>query len=164
MNLKGANVRGAVGLKAKKNGESTESLATDFTGANVENADFTGAFLIGATFEGARWGNTICPDGRNSDDDDGDKLTCTKNLIAMELTIQDNPPIGKQGVVTNGFSIAVDAALVCVIVNEDETIASATNIDTFTIQSGKAHSWSGTCPAVPPKRSRITVTASPHLS
>lgn len=163
-NLEGANLRGVVGLKAKKNGDATESRATDFTAAILQKADFTGAFLIGAKFQDAVWGNTICPDGRNSDEDDGDGGTCTKNLVAMGLTIEDNPPIGKGGVVTNRFSIAVDAALVCVIVNEDGSVANATEIERFTVQPGKTHSWSGTCPTVPPQRSHITVTAAPHLS
>src|SRR5665811_772495 len=68
----------------------------DLTGADLANADLSGAVLRGAILidadltgvymDGAYlfttvWGNTTCPDGTNSDDDDRDGFTCEGNLI-----------------------------------------------------------------------------------
>jgi hypothetical protein len=40
----------------------------DLTGADLRNADLTGADLTGAIVDDVTWGNTMCPDGVNSDD------------------------------------------------------------------------------------------------
>jgi hypothetical protein len=40
----------------------------DLAGANLRNANLRGADLHGANIDGVTWGNTICPDGSNSDD------------------------------------------------------------------------------------------------
>ena len=39
----------------------------NLTGANLKGADLTGADVSGATLEDVVWGNTVCPDGTNSD-------------------------------------------------------------------------------------------------
>lgn len=68
-NLSGAHLEGAV-LKD----------------ANLANADLRGANLRGAEMDGTRgldwaiFGNTICPDGSNSDESDSDSFTCGNNL------------------------------------------------------------------------------------
>lgn len=41
----------------------------------------TASAISPTVFEGARFGNTICPDGSNSDDDDGDGQTCLLNRV-----------------------------------------------------------------------------------
>jgi hypothetical protein len=38
---------------------------------NVFNTDLTGTNMTGATLDGIKWGNTICPDGTNSDNTSG---------------------------------------------------------------------------------------------
>jgi uncharacterized protein YjbI with pentapeptide repeats len=63
-------------------------------GGNPVGCDFTGANLTGANlsllradgpdafrFDRAIWSNTTCPDGSNSDADDGDGSTCLSNLL-----------------------------------------------------------------------------------
>ena len=55
----------------------------DLTGADLTDAEMTDAEMIGAqmtngtTLTGITWSNTSCPDGTNSDSDDG---TCVNNL------------------------------------------------------------------------------------
>jgi uncharacterized protein YjbI with pentapeptide repeats len=73
--------------------DNTDLRGADLRNANLyyvplRNADLRNANLQGARFElannfqqGAIWGNTICPDGSNSDVDDGDNFTCFSNLI-----------------------------------------------------------------------------------
>ena len=58
-NLTGATLTGAYLRRAVLN-------SANFTNANLEGADLTNARL-----KGAHWSNTICPDGSNSDHDDG---------------------------------------------------------------------------------------------
>src|SRR5680860_386360 len=53
----------------------------DLTGADLANADLTGVYMDGAYLFTTVWGNTTCPDGTNSDDDDRDGFTCEGNLI-----------------------------------------------------------------------------------
>jgi len=50
-------------------------------GAWFFSTDLTGVDLSGADLSGAMWGNTTCPDGTNSSEDDGDGYTCLNNLI-----------------------------------------------------------------------------------
>lgn len=86
--LAGANLEGA---------DLTDSkiFLADLTGANLrgaildgavishttlEDADLTGASTTGALTRGT-YKNTTCPDGTNSDVDDGDGRTCTNNLL-----------------------------------------------------------------------------------
>ena len=162
--LQEANLQGIVGLKAKQSHDPGVSRALDLREANLEGADLTGAFLIGARLDNVLWKNTRCPDGRTSEEDDGDQFTCLNNLVAMELTIKDSPPIGKQGTITNFFGIPVDTSLVCIILNQDGTIVNTTTIETLTLQPQQTQPWTGTCPAVSPQQSHITVTATPRLS
>jgi uncharacterized protein YjbI with pentapeptide repeats len=82
-----ANLSGANMLRA---GLGNASLV----GTNLQGADLTGAYLGGtdltlANLRGANidtdlssviWNNTICPDGTNSNDSDGDGFTCLTNL------------------------------------------------------------------------------------
>jgi hypothetical protein len=57
----------------------------------MNNADLRNANLQGAQFDapmltGVIWGNTICPDGSNSDANDGDGFTCLGNFIGPTPT------------------------------------------------------------------------------
>jgi hypothetical protein len=55
---------------------------THWAGSEFTECDLTGARMVGATGLGqAFWSNTICPDGTNSDDEDGDGRTCLNNLV-----------------------------------------------------------------------------------
>ncbi len=54
---------------------------TNLTGANLTGANLRGANLTGANVSKARWSNTTCPDGTNSNDPDVDGGTCKNNLI-----------------------------------------------------------------------------------
>lgn len=57
---------------------------------SLNNADLRDANLLGAKrrngthLTGATWGNTICSDGSNSDDNDGDNFTCESNFIVNQ--------------------------------------------------------------------------------
>jgi uncharacterized protein YjbI with pentapeptide repeats len=59
---------------------------TSLAYVTLNNADLRDATLLGAergdgvNFSGVVWGNTICADGSNSDDDDGDNFTCEGNF------------------------------------------------------------------------------------
>jgi uncharacterized protein YjbI with pentapeptide repeats len=59
---------------------------TTLSYVSLNNADLRNANLLGADFQtgnnlsGVIWGNTICPDGSNSDIDDGDNFTCDLNF------------------------------------------------------------------------------------
>ena len=87
-NLRYANLAGA-------HLERADLAGCDLTGANLSRAWLNGAVLDGATVEGADlsgvhlagartdrmvWRNTVCPDGANSDVEDGDGGTCLANL------------------------------------------------------------------------------------
>ena len=65
-NLSGANLNSSYLRRANLSG-------ADLTGANLERVDLTGADLTGAIFS-----NTTCPDGTNSDDNEGS--TCLGHL------------------------------------------------------------------------------------
>ena len=60
-------------------------VGCDFSRANLSGADLTGLRGTRSTtdlvFDRAVWSNTTCPDGSNSDTDDGDGLTCLSNLL-----------------------------------------------------------------------------------
>lgn len=47
---------------------------TDFSHANLERAILTGAVGLDQVI----WSSTVCPDGSNSDDNDGDNKTCSE--------------------------------------------------------------------------------------
>ena len=52
-------------------------ISANLGNAYLISADLTGADLTGADLTGVNWGNTICPDGINSDDNG---YTCENNL------------------------------------------------------------------------------------
>ena len=108
-NITGANISntwlhsfdlpGAIGQNANFSGSNMRFMTmrdTDLRGAdlsftyllylNLSNADLRDATLLGAergngvSLDGVIWGNTICADGSNSDDDDGDNFTCESNF------------------------------------------------------------------------------------
>lgn len=72
-------------------------LGVAMNGANLEGANFTNAFLRWSDMTNALivtetqalaygreqtiFSNTMCPDGSNSDDDDGDEFTCANNRV-----------------------------------------------------------------------------------
>jgi hypothetical protein len=64
--LQGAHMQGA------------QFPGASLAGANLTNANLTGGFLGGAAVIGVQWGNTICPDGTNSNNDGG---TCLGHLV-----------------------------------------------------------------------------------
>ena len=70
-NLAGANLRGARLVRAVL-------LRADLRGADLRDADLSGALLGAARLSGVQWGNTICPDGSNSDAHGG---TCLGHLL-----------------------------------------------------------------------------------
>ena len=83
-NLKYANFSGAILYDADLSPKPTFSYygvpgeaLTDLTGANLSDADLTDAVGLNTV----TWSNTTCPDGSNSDDDDGDGNTCLDNLV-----------------------------------------------------------------------------------
>jgi hypothetical protein len=74
------------------NMRDTDLRGADLSGTSLgyvsfNNADFRDATLLGAErsdgvhFDGVIWGNTTCADGSNSDDDDGDNLSCEGNFV-----------------------------------------------------------------------------------
>jgi len=57
-------------------------LDYDGTGHHMEyRTTLKGTDMTDAKLDGVIWGNTICPDGTNSDEDDGDGKTCLDNLV-----------------------------------------------------------------------------------
>ena len=95
IDLRGSNLQNAVftgSMLRSMNLANTDMRGVDlrFTriwygtmrNADLRNANFEGASILGTfsyMFDGATWGNTICPDGSNSDDNDGDNFTCQNN-------------------------------------------------------------------------------------
>jgi uncharacterized protein YjbI with pentapeptide repeats/DNA-binding CsgD family transcriptional regulator len=80
-NLSGANMTGAKLLwtdATNANLRGTNLAGGVVSHSSLEGADLRGASLANALFRPA-YGNTICPDGTNSDADDGDSLTCDRN-------------------------------------------------------------------------------------
>ena len=63
---------------------------TTLSYVTLNNADLRNATLLGAKLKagtslvGVLWGNTICADGSNSDDNDGDNFTCESNFPANQ--------------------------------------------------------------------------------
>ena len=73
--LEGADLAGADLSGANLRRANLERA--DLTGANLSNADLEGANLDGAVLDRVTWSNTVCPDGRLSDDVGG---TCLNHL------------------------------------------------------------------------------------
>ena len=162
-NLQEANLSGTVALKAQAGEVPTQSRGTNMSRAQLQNTNLEGAFLIGAIFTDVAWGQTRCPDGSNSDDNDGDSQTCENNMIAMKLEVKDVPPMGKVGTVRNAFGISVKANINCVILDQDGSVSQTTTIKEIIMDPHSTHDWSGSCPAVQPQISKVTVQASPFL-
>ncbi|MFX0198023.1 MAG: pentapeptide repeat-containing protein [Candidatus Hodarchaeota archaeon] len=95
VDLRGLDLTG-VDLTGASIGPISELIGTNLTDANLTNAilawvwldyvNLTGANLDGVVsldpiLDGVIWSNTQCPDGSNSDIDDGDGFTCLNNLI-----------------------------------------------------------------------------------
>jgi uncharacterized protein YjbI with pentapeptide repeats len=85
---------------------------------SLNNADLRGANLLGAKrrngthLTGAIWGNTVCSDGSNSDDNDGDNFTCENNFIVNQPpTISLDSP-AHNTTVKKGASVTVSATAV----------------------------------------------------
>jgi hypothetical protein len=85
---------------------------------SLNNADLRNANLLGAKrkvgthLTGATWGNTICADGSNSDDDDGDNFTCESNFPANQPPTVSLTSPADNTTVTKGatMNISADAA------------------------------------------------------
>lgn len=81
--LVGTDFSGAYLLGVAMNGSNLEGA--NFTDANLRWSNLTGANIIPYTVaqaygrEETIFDNTTCPDGSNSDEDDGDEFTCMKN-------------------------------------------------------------------------------------
>ena len=73
--LRGTNLRG---IRCQP--QSPNVAACVFTSADLTGADLTGAELLSVVLDGVIWSNTTCPDGTNSDAEDGDGGTCLDNL------------------------------------------------------------------------------------
>jgi uncharacterized protein YjbI with pentapeptide repeats len=85
---------------------------------NLSNADLRDATLLGAergngvSLDGVIWGNTICADGSNSDDDDGDNFTCEGNFpdnVPPTITLT-SPADGASLPFGETITISADAA------------------------------------------------------
>lgn len=81
--LSAADLRYAVLFEA--NFSNADLSLVDATGVRMSHTNLSGANLTGAQFDWfgpyTIWSNTTCPDGTNSDTDDGDGLTCNNNLL-----------------------------------------------------------------------------------
>jgi uncharacterized protein YjbI with pentapeptide repeats len=84
-NLRKADLRDSILHGAELEGASLQKAS--LAGADLSDVDFSftnlaGASLTDANLESSYWEGTVCPDGSNSDDDDGDNFTCLDNLGA----------------------------------------------------------------------------------
>jgi hypothetical protein len=162
-NLQGANLSETIALNAQVGQDPTQAQGTDMSRAHLQNTNLQSAFLVGANLGEVAWANTLCPDGTNSDRDDGDDRTCRNNMVAMNLTVKDMPPIGKEGTVTNAFGISVKATIHCVTFNPDRSVSRTTTMQEVTLAPLETRTWNGSCPSIPPQFSGVTVQASPLL-
>jgi uncharacterized protein YjbI with pentapeptide repeats len=82
---------------------------------SLNDADLTNANLLGADDEGGNnldgviWGNTVCADGSNSDDDDGDNFTCESNFPANQLPAVSFTSPANNSTVTKGDTVNISA-------------------------------------------------------
>lgn len=162
-NLNGANLSLTVAFKAHAGGDPTLAQGTNLSQAQLQNTNLKGAFLVGTNLTDVAWGHTLCPDGSLSDENDGDGYTCENNLVAMNLEVKDVPPIGKEGTVTNAFGIRVKASINCDLLNLDGSVSQSTTMEEITMAPHSTHDWNGSCPSVPPQKSKVTIQASPIL-
>jgi uncharacterized protein YjbI with pentapeptide repeats/DNA-binding CsgD family transcriptional regulator len=84
----GADLRNATLPSADLSGailRNADLRGTRLADANLRGADLTGALLLGGVdynqfSREARWADTTCPDGSNSEAEDGDGFSCANNL------------------------------------------------------------------------------------
>ena len=82
---------------------------------SLNNADLRNANLLGAKrkvgthLDGAIWGNTICADGSNSDDNDGDNFTCESNFPANQPPTVSLTSPADNTTVTKGATVNISA-------------------------------------------------------
>jgi chitinase len=88
---------------------------TTLTYVSLNNADLRNANLLGAdrkvgtSLDGVIWGNTICADGSNSDDDDGDNFTCESNFPANQPPTVSLTSPADNSTVTKGDTVNISA-------------------------------------------------------
>lgn len=73
-NLSDSDFSGALATNADFTGATLADsiiVGADFSGADFTNANLTDAFVFETTVTNAIWSNTICPDGTNSDANNG---------------------------------------------------------------------------------------------
>jgi uncharacterized protein YjbI with pentapeptide repeats len=93
----------------------TVLLYVTLSNADLRNANLLGADRkVGTSLNGVIWGNTICADGSNSDDDDGDNFTCESNFPAnqpptVSLTSPANNTTVTKGAIVNLSANAADS-------------------------------------------------------
>ena len=82
---------------------------------SLNNADLRDANLLGAkrqvgtNLDGVTWGNTLCADGSNSDDNDGDNFTCESNFPANQPPTVSLTSPADNTTVTKGATVNISA-------------------------------------------------------
>jgi uncharacterized protein YjbI with pentapeptide repeats len=100
--------------------QNTDLRGADFSSSELSyvtlhNADLRNANLLGAEndvgngWNGVIWGNTICGDGSNSDDDDGDGFTCLSNFVANQPPTVSLTAPPNNATVINGSTVTISA-------------------------------------------------------
>jgi uncharacterized protein YjbI with pentapeptide repeats len=88
---------------------------TTLTYVSMNNADLRDANLLGAerkvgtSLDGVTWGNTICSDGSNSDDIDGDNFTCESNFFGNQPPTVSLTSPADNTTVTKGSTVTISA-------------------------------------------------------
>ena len=78
--------------------------------ADLRNANLLGAERkVGTSLDGVTWGNTICSDGSNSDDNDGDNFTCESNFLGNQPPTVSLTSPADNTTVTKGSTITISA-------------------------------------------------------
>ena len=97
------------GLRGADLSFTTLSYVT-LNNADLRNATLLGAKLkVGTSLLGVLWGNTLCADGSNSDDNDGDNFTCEGNFPANQLTTVALTSPADNVAVTKGAMVNISA-------------------------------------------------------
>jgi len=139
--------------------------AANLTNANVSNADirkanFSGANLVGATFYksntslakfiGSIWGNTVCADGKTSNQHKGSTCLGTVALtvkaaqtrVALPATLKKNGRINLQAVTRQNLPITLKVTGGCKVSSNYSTVASKKVLSYYTLT---ARPTAGTC-------------------
>jgi uncharacterized protein YjbI with pentapeptide repeats len=88
---------------------------TTLSYVSLNNADLRDANLLGAerkvgtSLDGVIWGNTICSDGSNSDDSDGDNFTCESNFLGNRPPTVSLTSPTNNSTVTKGSTVTISA-------------------------------------------------------